>query len=161
MAIGAAQVSMRTDQRESILLVQFRDRVHDPIHRGMTARAIIAHAHPMHVGVARCAIHGCRIEDQGGVARLAIHFRVSTFQREFRGVVLEDHCRCRGIHQRLLHPRLALVLQDGSFGLDPDERCVVPTRRAVALGAIDGEVLSMRRLGRQPRGGQKQEHDYL
>lgn len=152
---------MRTDEREPVLLVQLRDVIHDPIHRGMTTRTIISYAHSMHIDVTGSAIHGCRIEDQGGVTRLAIHFRVSTFQREFRGVVLEDHCRCHSIHQRLLHSRLALVLQDGGFGLDPDERCVVPTRRAVALGAIDGEVLAMRRLRRQPRGGQQQERDYL
>ncbi len=146
VTIGTAQVAVRTRQRKAVLLVQLRDVVHDPIHRGMAAHAVTSYAHPVHVRVARCAIHGRRVEDQRRMARLAIHFGMGPLQREVRGVVLEDHGRRSGIHQRLLHTRLTLVLHHRSFGFDPDERGVGPSRRTVALGAINGEVLAMRRL---------------
>lgn len=161
MTIRTTQVTMRTHQRETVLLVQFRDGVNDPIHRRVATRTIIPQAHPMDVGVAGCAIHRCGIEDQRCVARLAIHFRMGSFQWETRGVMLEDHRCCCSINQRLLHTRLALVLQDGSSGFDPDEGSVGPSRRTMALGAIDGEALPMRRLRSYPHCGKQQERDYL
>lgn len=63
VTICTAQATMRTHEGETVLLVQLRDVVHDPIHRCMAACAIISNAHSMHTLVlARSAIHGSRIE---------------------------------------------------------------------------------------------------
>ena len=60
--------------------------------------------------------------------------------------MLEDHSGGRGIHQGLLATRLTLVLEGSGFGFGPDQCGVGPTRRTVALGTINGQVLAMGRL---------------
>jgi hypothetical protein len=84
MTLRATQIPMRPDQRESILFVDLRNIVHDPIHRGMATCTIISYGHRMHVRVARSAVRRCRIENQGSVAGLAIDRTVRTFQHKCR-----------------------------------------------------------------------------
>ncbi len=91
VAIRAAQVAMRTHEGETVLLVQFRNGVNDPIQRCVATSTIVADAHPMHIRVASRTVHWCSIENQRSVARFAIHFRMGSFQREIRGIVPEYH----------------------------------------------------------------------
>lgn len=71
-----------------------------------------------------------------------------SFQGEIRGIMVEDD-RCGiGIHKRLLPTGATLVIEDTGFAFDPDEGSVGPTRRTMALGTIDHEVLAMGRLRR-------------
>lgn len=67
-------------------------------------------------------------------------------QWEIRGVVPEDHGGRSGIHQRLLTACPAFVLYGTGFGFDPDQGSVGPTRRTMAFGTINGELLAMGRL---------------
>ena len=84
VAVRTGQVTVRTNKCESVLLMQIRYVVHDPIHGCVTASAIIANACGMNVSMAGRTGHGCCIEDQSSMARLAIHLRMGSFQRKIR-----------------------------------------------------------------------------
>lgn len=75
---------MRSYESESILLMQILDVVHDPIHGGMAASAVVAHTCRVNVRMAGRTIHGRSIEDEGSMARLAIHLRMCSFQWKIR-----------------------------------------------------------------------------
>ena len=124
MAIHTAQVAIHPHQRKAILLIQFRNVIHQPAHRGMAARTIITDGHAVNVRMARNAVApGCLAKDHGGVARFAIHFFVHADQGKFGLRVIESH--------RLAH------------------RC--PTVRDMAGGAIDLQRFTMRRLRKDMR----------
>ena len=119
MTVHAAQIVMRADQRETVLLVQFRDIIHQPGPWCVTSRTIIAYGHRVHVGVASHTIsRNRRIESQRTVAGAAINFSVQTDQRKCCGIVIET--------QWLPHRR--------------------PIGRYMARRAIDHEALTVRRL---------------
>ncbi len=75
---------MGSYESKSILLMQILYVVHDPIHGRVAASAVIANACGMNVGMAGRTVHGRCIEDQGSMARLAIHLRMGSFQRKIR-----------------------------------------------------------------------------
>ncbi|MBK9177446.1 MAG: hypothetical protein IPM46_14160 [Flavobacteriales bacterium] len=125
VAVHAAEVAVRADERESVLLMQLRDIIHQPGPRCVAPGAVITDGHRMNIGVAGDAIrwHRC-IEHQGTMTGPAIHLRMHTHQRERRGIMVEDqgiaHC----------HPAI----------------------RNVAGRAVDLEGSTMRRLTYRPSG---------
>lgn len=78
VAVNTAQVAVDADERESILLVQLGDAIYEPGARRMAARAVIAHGHGMHIGMAADAIGGdWRIEPDRCMARTAVNHLVN------------------------------------------------------------------------------------
>ena len=123
---------MRTDQEEPVLLMQFRDRINQPIPGCVAAGTIIANGHAVHIGVAGTALIGSLIEDERCVARLAIHLCVSAYERIARQIMVERNA----------------------------VRNARPIRRYMALGAIHFHGFAVRRLRVQPHSYQ-QEGPYL
>ena len=116
VAIHATEVAMRADQRETVLLVQFGDLIHQPCLRSMATCAVVAHGHGMHIAMARNAIRGgLHIEADRCVARPAVDARMHPDQRHSGAVMAEAQ---GGLHRR-------------------------PTIRKVTSGAIDLEHLTV------------------
>lgn len=68
VTIHTARVAMCTDERETILLVQFGDIIHQPGPRCVTTGAVIANGHGMNIRMAGNAIRRYRcIEYHGSV----------------------------------------------------------------------------------------------
>ena len=57
MTIRATQVTMRSHERETVLLVQFRNGVNDPVDRRVATCTIVTNAHTMHIHVTSRTIH--------------------------------------------------------------------------------------------------------
>lgn len=82
MAIGAGSHAVRAYQWETVLLMQFGDFIDQPIVSGVAARAIVAHAHAVHIGMAGYAGILGFVKNQSSVAVFTIGLRVLAFQRK-------------------------------------------------------------------------------
>ena len=90
MAIHTAEVAVRADEREAVLLVQLGDIIHQPGPWGVASRAVVAHGHRVNIGVARDAVRwGGRVEHHRTMAGAAIHLGMDAYQREPRTVVIK------------------------------------------------------------------------
>jgi len=76
-------------ERKSIVLVQLRDIVYQPILRGMAASAIHAHGLVVDVGMAIDALGTCFGKDHRYMAALAIHRSVAAAKRKPGRIVIK------------------------------------------------------------------------
>jgi len=89
MTFNAIQITVRSDQWKPILFVQFSNVIHEPVLRGVTTRAIIAHRHAMHISMTGNALGRRSLKNQRGMTTFAIVERVGSFQPEVCGVMVE------------------------------------------------------------------------
>lgn len=81
---------MGASQSETVLLVQFRDVVHQPCSGCVAPRAIIAHRHRMHIGMAGNAVGRDRgVELHRTVAGTAIHLGMDPLQWKSSAIMVE------------------------------------------------------------------------
>lgn len=73
VALRAGSSCVITQERKSILFVEFRDIINQPIFRGVAACAISTKGGPVKVGMARDAIRLCFGKDQCFMASPAIY----------------------------------------------------------------------------------------
>lgn len=142
VAIGAGGQGMRAEEGETVVLVQFRNIVHQPVQRVVAAGAIRPHGSVVHVGMAGDAI-GLRLgKNQALVAGAAIDPDVLAGKGKIRFGMAEPRA-------------VPSDLPAGCFGKNgaaavPGIEGYLPTGRGVAVGAIDPEGCAVWRLGKHP-----------
>jgi hypothetical protein len=89
MTIDASQGTVDTDQGKPILLVEFRNSVHQPGFRCVTTNAVIPDTLTVYVLMTRDTFGWCFGKDQRLVAVAAVHRPVGSLQSKTHGVVVE------------------------------------------------------------------------
>ena len=115
VAIIATQHCMCPQQGKSIFLMQFRNIVHQPVRRRMTAGAVCPNSSAVHIRVAGNALGTRFLKNQGLMAIPAIHLGVLPLKRKSGKAVVER----KGVHVNF------------------------PTERRVAVGTVGFEATAV------------------
>jgi hypothetical protein len=79
-----------SQQRETIVEVEFHDVVYQPAFRRVAAAAVITYRHSVHIGMAADAVRAGFRKNEGGMARTTVYLPVLSVQYKAGGFMLKS-----------------------------------------------------------------------
>lgn len=144
MAVGTSGVSVGAHQRKTIVLVQLSNIVHQPILRIMASCAVCSDSLIVHIGMAGNTVLARFRKDQGFMARSAVHPGVLTGKGKIGCIVVKFRSIPSDLPTR--HLRYFRLRRFVEF---PGIKRNFPSVRRMAGSAVDLEISTVRRLGKQ------------